>query len=234
MVKSKSSIDVAIRATQALFPSLKIVLPVALVLGTVVSLLDIAAMELLAPEALTGGASDQATTIKLMFGWWGVMLLVEILLGPIMAAMAIYAARVHSHGGEPSIGKALNFALARYKKIFKWHAIAFLSIQVGMIAIVPGILCLLQYAFVDSILCLEDEKWPLGRSTHLTRKRRGRIFALMLPWLLFTQVLGFAELYAIGMGIQVLIGLMTVAYILNIWVVMVFYTFYEDRTRKAA
>jgi hypothetical protein len=27
---------------------------------------------------------------------------------------------------------------------------------------------------------------------------------------------------------------MTVAYILNIWVVMVFYTFYEDRTRKAA
>jgi len=232
MVKKKSSLDVAIRATKALFGSLQIVLPVAVVLGTIVSLLDLAAMELLAPEALKGGASDQATTIKLMFGWWGVMLLVEIFLGPIMAAMSIYAARVHSHGEKPRIGKALNFALARYGKIFKWHAIAFLSIQVGMIAIVPGILFLLQYAFVDSILCLEDEKWPLGRSTHLTKKRRGRIFALMLPWLLFTQVLGFAELYAIGMGIQVLGGLMTVAYVLNIWVVMVFYTFYEDRTRK--
>jgi hypothetical protein len=234
MVKKKSSLDVATRATKALFGSLRIVLPVALVLGTIVSLLDIAIMELLAPEALKGGASDQTTTIKLMFGWWGVMLLVEIFLGPIMAAMSIYAARVHSHGGEPSLRKAFNFALARYGKIFKWHAIAFLSIQVGMIAIVPGILFLLQYAFVDSILCLENEKWPLGRSTHLTKKRRGRIFALMLPWLLFTQVLGFAELYAIGMGIQVLVGLMTVAYILNIWVVIVFYTFYEDRTRKTA
>jgi hypothetical protein len=234
MVKKKSSLDVAIRATKALFGSLQIVLPVALVLGTIVSLLDIATMELLAPEALKGGASDQTTTIKLMFGWWGVMLLIEIFLGPIMAAMSIYAARVYSHGGKPSLLKAFNFALARYGKIFKWHAIAFLSIQVGMIAIVPGILFLLQYAFVDSILCLEDEKWPLGRSTHLTKKRRGRIFALMLPWLLFTQVLGFAELYAIGMGIQVLVGLMTVAYILNIWVVMVFYTFYEDRTRKVA
>jgi len=234
MAKKKSSLDVALRASKALISSWKIVLPIAVVLGTIVSLLDIAVMELLAPEALKGGASDQATTIKLMFGWWGVMLLIEVFLGPIMAAMSIYAARVHSHGGEASITKALNFALARYGKIFKWHAIAFLSIQVGMIAIVPGILFLLQYAFVDSILCLEDEKWPLGRSTHLTKKRRGRIFALMLPWLLFTQVLGFAELYALGMGVQVLIGLMSCAYVLNIWVVMVFYTFYEDRTRKPA
>ena len=234
MAKRKSSIDVAIRATQALFSTWKIVLPIAVTLGTLVAFLDIVTMEMLAPEALKGGASDQSTTLKLMFGWWGVMLLVEVFLGPIMAAMSIYAARTHSHGGVPTLGKAFNFALARYGKIFKWHAIAFLSIQVGMIAIVPGILFLLQYAFVDSILCLEEEKWPLGRSTHLTKKRRGRIFALMLPWLVFTQVLGFAELYAIGMGVHVLVGLMSMAYILNIWVVMVFYTFYEDRTRTTA
>jgi low affinity Fe/Cu permease len=234
MFKKQSILNVAVRATGALFSSLNVVIPLAVLFGTTVALLDVAVMELVAPEASKGGASDQSTMIKLMFGWWGVMLFIEVTLGPILAAMAIYAARTHSHGGELSFSKALNFALSRYGKIFKWHAIAMLTIQVGMIAIVPGVLFLLQYAFVDSILCLEDEKWPLGRSAHLTKGRRGRIFGLVFVWLMFTQIVGFAELWALGMGTHVLIALMSLAYLLNIWVVMVFYTFYEDRTQKAA
>ncbi len=109
-----------------------------------------------------------------------------------------------------------------------------LTIQVGMIAIVPGILFLLQYAFVDSILCLEDEERPLNRSSRLTKGRRRGIFSLVFVWLIFTQILGFMELAALGEGTGTLIALMSGAYLLNIWVVMVFYTFYEDRTGKAA
>ena len=231
MAKKKSAINVAVRATAAMLSSTSVVIPLALVFGTIVGLLDVAVLSVVAPEATQGGPTGQSTMIKLMFSWWGIMLLVEVALGPILAAMSIYAARIHSHGGTLSFSKALNFALARYSKIFKWHAIAMLTIQVGMIAIVPGILFLLQYAFVDSILCLEEEKWPLGRSARLTKGRRRGLFALVFIWLVFTQVLGFAELWALGMGTGYLIGLMSAAYLLNIWVIMVFYTFYEDRTR---
>ncbi|MEC8194143.1 MAG: hypothetical protein VX944_04450 [Myxococcota bacterium] len=234
MAKKKSAFSVALRATSYLFSCAHIVVPLALVFGLIVGLLDVAVLSLFAPEALKGGPTDQSTMIKLMFGWWGVMLFIEVTLGPILAAMTIYAARTRSHGGSVSLGKALNFALARYSRIFKWHAIAMLTIQIGMIAIVPGILFLLQYAFVDSILCLEDEERPLNRSSRLTKGRRRGIFSLVFVWLIFTQILGFMELAALGEGTGTLIALMSGAYLLNIWVVMVFYTFYEDRTGKAA
>jgi len=235
MAKKQSTLSVAIRATGALFSNLQVVLPLAGVLGVIVAILDIVVMKIVAPSAMSGptGVND-SDIIALMFGWWGVILAVEIILGPIAAAMAIYTARTHSHGGQASLYTALNFALARYGRMVKWHAAAWLTIQVGMIVLVPGILFLLQYAFVDCILCLEDEKWPLERSSKLTKKRRGRIFALVFVWLVVNQVVGFAELAAIQMGFPTLALLMTATYMVNIWVTMVFYQFYEDRTKTSA
>ncbi len=234
--KKTSTLSVALRATKALLSNLGIVLPVAGVMGAALTILDLGVGQLLAPKAFSGQiGSDQSELVGLMLGWWGVVIVLEILLGPIVVAMAIYAARCHTHGQpKASLSKALNFALSRYKSIFKWHAAAWLTIQMGMIVLVPGILFLLQYAFVDSILVLEKEKWPLGRSAKLTRGRRGRIFALILPWLMLTQVVGFAELWALQQGVGTLFGLMASTYIVNIWVVMAFYIFYEDRTRTAA
>ena len=232
MAKKQSTLSVAFRATGALFSNLHIVIPLAGVLGLLVAGLDLLVMNLLAPNAMSGPTGvNQSDLIALMFGWWGVILLVEILLGPIAVAMSIYTARTHSHGGKASLSKALNFGLARYGKIVKWHAAAWLTIQVGMIVLVPGILFLLQYAFVDSVLCLEDEKWPLERSSKLTKGRRGRIFALVFLWLIINQVIGFAELAAIQLGFPILALLMTATYVMNIWVSMVFYQFYEDRTQ---
>lgn len=229
-----STFSVATRATKALFSNLGVVLPLAVVLGAVVAGLDIGVGKILAPKAFSGGTgADQSELVGLFLGWWGVVLLVELFLGPIVVAMSIYTARTYTHGGSATLPKALNFALARYGRIFKWHAAAWLSIQLGMIVLVPGILFLLQYAFVDSILVLEDERWPLARSGKLTRGRRGRIFALILPWLVVTQVIGFAELWALQAGVASLVGLMTATYVVNIWVVMAFYVFYEDRTRTA-
>ena len=231
----QSTFSVAVRATRAFFSSLHIVLPIALVVGIVVSLLDLGVAEVLAPKALTGQiGSTQSELVGLMLGWWGVVIAVEIILGPLLVAMVIYAARCHTHGQKASLPKALNFGLARYSSIFKWHAGAWLTIQVGMIVLVPGILFLLQYAFVDAILVLEKERWPLARSAKLTKKRRGRIFMLVLPWLVATQVVGFAELWALQQGFVTLVALMGSTYLLNIWVVMAFYMFYEDRTRPAA
>jgi hypothetical protein len=250
MAKKKSAFNVAVRATSSLFSSAVVVVPLALFFGTIVGFIDIGVLEIVAPEARESAREaarlaesgiqiapfPQSTMLKLMFSWWAVMLLVEVLLGPIVVAMTIYAARIRSHGGALSFTKALNFALARYGKIVKWHAIAWLTIQVGMIAIIPGILFLLQYAFVDSILCLEDEKQPLARSSRLTKGRRRGLFILAFIWLALNQILGFAQLWALGQasGTMYLIGMMSGAYLINIWMIMVFYTYYEDRTGKAA
>ena len=231
----QSTLSVAIRATKAFFGNLNIVLPLAFFTGLVVSILDIGVAQALAPKALTGQlGANQSELVGLMLGWWGVVIAVEILLGPLLVAMVIYAARCHTHGQKAGFFKALNFGLARYKHIFAWHAGAWLTIQLGMIVLVPGILFLLQYAFVDAVLVLEKERWPLARSAKLTKKRRGRIFMLVLPWLIATQVVGFAELWALKEGFPTLVALMSSTYMLNIWVVTAFYMFYEDRTRPAA
>jgi len=234
--KKTSTLSVAVRATGALLSNLWIVIPIAGVMGAALTFLDIGIGKMVAPKAFSGQmGTDQSELIALMLGWWGVVIALEVFLGPIVVAMSIYTARSHTQGlPKATLSKALNFALARYKDIFKWHAAAWLTIQMGMIVLVPGILFLLQYAFVDSILVLEKEKWPLGRSAKLTRGRRGRIFALILPWLVLTQVVGFAELWALQQGTGTLFGLMSITYIINIWVVMALYIFYEDRTQATA
>ena len=234
MAKKQSTFSVALRATGALFSNLHIVIPLAGVLGILVAALDLAVLQILAPGAMGSTGVDQGDLLAIMLGWWGVIIVVEILLGPIAAAMSIYTARTHSHGGKASLSQALNFGLARYSRVFKWHAAAWMTIQVGMIVLVPGILFLLQYAFVDSVLCLEDEDWPLERSSKLTKGRRGRIFALAFLWLAINQVIGFAELAALQHGFPALAVLMTATYVVNIWMAMVFYQFYEDRTQPAA
>lgn len=231
MAKRSTAFSVTRRSLGTLFGNLSTFLPMGLVMGFLLALLDMGVYALLVPETgATSAQMQQSAFIQLMFGWWGVMLALEILLGPIVVAMTVYVARTHSHGGTPSLYKAFNFALARYSRIFKWHAIAWLSIQVGMIVLVPGILFLLQYAFVDSILCLEDEKWPLARSTKLTRGRRRRIFAIVFVWLVVNQVVGFLELGFLEKGFLPLMGLMSAIYLLNIFVMIAFYLFYEDRT----
>jgi hypothetical protein len=236
MANKTSTLSVALRATAALFGNLPVVLPLAAVLGLCVASLDILVFNLFQQDPVgAGAAANQSTLIKVFFGWWGVVLLVEVFLGPILVGMSIYAARTYTHGGKATLYKALNFALARYTRIFKWHAIAWLIIQVGMIALIPGILFLLQYAFVDSVLCLEDERWPLARSTKLTKGRRGRIFALAMIWMVTGQVVGFLELAVLSEPNPVfaLTGVMSAVYLVNIWLIMVFYMFYEDRTKPA-
>ena len=92
MAKKQSTLSVAIRATGSLFSNLHIVIPIAGALGVLVAILDLQVMKILAPSALSGPTGvNQSELMALMFGWWGVVLVVEILLGPIVAAMSISA-----------------------------------------------------------------------------------------------------------------------------------------------
>ncbi len=200
------------------------------------------------------GQTREEDLMPMVGAFIGVYVSVEIFLGPLLAAISIYVARAHTHGAPAPLSKAINFALNRYRRMFKWHAIAWLMIHFGLALIcLPGLFFLAIYAFVDSILCLEKEPWPLARSKKLTRGRRKTIFLVFVPWLLLSQVAQFIELFgyiqkwvlATGVDPKDLrviemsnllgfYGLNTILYIALMWTYMCFYMVYEDRTTPKA
>ena len=128
--------------------------------------------------------------IKVILGSSGLGLMKSIFLGPLLAATVVYIGKSHVSGKRASMYGAVNFALSRYSRLFLPYMLAQISIQVGMIIVIPGVMFLMQYAFVDSVACLEDEKYVISRSKKLTRGRRRSLFLLILPWAIGTQVIG--------------------------------------------
>ena len=105
---------------------------------------------------------------------------------PLIDAASIYTWRRLATGQPCSPKAALNWSIGRYGRMFGPHAKACLTISLGMVIIVPGILFGLQYAFVDAIAATDDKSQsPLKRSQKLTRGRRGRIMWTWLPYALW-------------------------------------------------
>lgn len=169
---------------------------------------------------------------KVLLSMLGAQFAIEILLGPILAAMAVYVGRSAVEGRPASLYKAVNFALSRYSRLFIPHFVAWLSISLGMIIIVPGVLFLLQYAFVDAVACMEEEKKPLPRSKRLTRGRRKSLFLLALPWIMLSQLLGFFQLWALSQSGLIMAAGDTVASMITFTMFVAFYLLYDERTRK--
>ena len=138
----------------------------------------------------------QEDLIKLSLTYTGFMILSKLLIGPLIAALAVVISRAKALKKKVKAGTAINFALNRYTKIFFPYLIAQLSIQIGMIIIIPGIMFLMQYAFVDSVAALEDQKHVLTRSKKLTRPRRKSLLLLIIPYVLLGQAVQFIELFS--------------------------------------
>lgn len=126
---------------------------------------------------------------KGMLAFAGVQLLAQlvatILIGPVFQATAAYAAFRHSRGKPGGVRHGLNFALARYGRMFKPHLKAWLLILLGLQLLIPGIIYWNQLALVDSVTVFEKSKRPLNRSRQLTRGYRRSIFLMALPWFLY-------------------------------------------------
>ena len=155
---------------------------------------------------------------------------------PVLDAVAIYGWRENGRGKLPSPAGAINFAIGRYRKMVGPHAKAFITITLGMIIIVPGVLFGLQYAFVDAITATDDKsKAPLQRSQKLTAGRRGRLALSWLPyalWYIPYQIVFLQEAWAaptmwaaVGWGILDLSLLAVME--------MAMYGFYEERIEDA-
>lgn len=192
---------------------------------------------------------DQGALLRLVGLTLGTQLAITGLIGPLVAALAVFAGLRTSQGRPGTLYDGLNFALSRYAKLFFWYLVAQICIQIGFqLVIVPGILFFQMYAFVAPVRCLEDEPWPLARSKKLTQGRRRSIFLLLVPWLLLFIFFGVAEMLGlIRSGVTSLTGdanpstaLMAVFWFVfeairsfyEFWMMAALYYLYEERIQR--
>ncbi|MEC8276468.1 MAG: hypothetical protein VX026_02050 [Myxococcota bacterium] len=183
-------------------------------------------------QLITAGGINvqQSELIKLILGTMGVNLVGRIILfGPIFGAICVYIGRNHTENKNSSLYGGLNFALSRYKLLFVPNLLAQLAIQIGMIIIIPGVLSWMQFAFVEPVACLEEEKHVLSRSKRLTKGRRKSIFLIILPWIIFSQVFGIVELYAATVGFGATVAACMVMETLLVCMQLAFFMLYHNR-----
>jgi len=231
MMKKAGAVRTLARATMATVRMAGVTLLATALYGMAMTICDKVVYGALDMSDLSG-ASNQTETVRVILSLFGLQLGVEVFLGPIIAALAIYVGR-HTVGNDqsPSVYGGINFAMNRYRNLLIPHAVAWLSIWMGMIIIVPGILFLLQYAFVDAVACTEKEGGPLSRSKRLTRGRRRTLFFIMLPWLVISQAASLFQLWAMSQTVWLMLfGNMLLGLVVFVTFIA-FYLVYDERTR---
>lgn len=170
----------------------------------------------------------QSKLISLALTHMGLMLTSKALIGPALSILVVIYARATILKQELSVGKAFNFLLKRYTKVFVPYLLAMLSIQIGSIILIPGIFFMMQFAFVDSVATLEQEKHVLSRSTRLTRTRRHTLVLLIVPYLLLGQFIQLGEFaYSSNLGALMLINMAYEG--LLVLLLSTFYSLYHER-----
>ncbi len=231
MAKRSNFLKIIGKALSATVKNLPIALIAASLYGVLLAVLDRAAFAALGVDASTMGGG-QSEVVKAILSMLVVQFSVEIFLGPVLGAMVVYVGRQEAAGKASSVYQSINFALNRYKRLIWPHFVAWLNITLGMIIVVPGVLFLLQYAFVDAVACMEEEQRPLARSKRLTRGRRKSLFLIILPWIMLSQVMGFFQLWALSQAGWIMIIGDIGAALINFVMFLAFYFVYDERTRK--
>jgi hypothetical protein len=104
---------------------------------------------------------------------------IEGIFGPIYIGAMVYALARLKQGQDVSYGEAMAVGFRNWGRLFAARFMAGLIIFLGLVAlIVPGILFLIRYAFLECVVVLEgiDAGKARQRSTDLTKGRRAKIF----------------------------------------------------------
>lgn len=211
--------------------NITVTLPISFAMGLLITLGDLGVNEVVSQLTASSPGQGPAQTgqIYAMVGWLFVGILAQVFVGPIFHACAVFVARSSAHGKSAGLYPAVNFALNRYSRMFKPHAIAWLAIVLGMQVLIPGILYWMMYAFVDASAALEDHPDPRKRSRMLTAGRRASIFWMIFPFILSMVVRIGTDLWAVGQGVVVLVGYQTLMQMLDFALATSFAMFYLAR-----
>jgi hypothetical protein len=230
-------------ATDTTLGSLGIAVPMVIIPAAIYGFSEMEVMSALTRQAQDVAGQGQAPNfeqgllIAAALKLTALDLILELIFGPIIAAAAIYTVATRRDGREATLYGAVNFALKKYSLLFKWHAAAQLSIKLGMLILVPGVLFMMMYAMVDPVLCFEKEKWPLDRSKRLTRAWRKTLFVFMLPWVVLVAVVPLVLFWSTQQGAVLTLGISIFYYLSLFWLQSGFCFLYLERLeagRKAA
>lgn len=221
-------------AIQRTFQDWLILFPLVLILGGGGQVLATAiageVMANLPPDAVR---ADMRPFVHALVDWlfW---LPVGIVAYPFLDAITIWCWQQRQKGLPTSAYSAVNWALARYGRMFGPHAKAYLAVYVGG-QIVVGIFFGLQYAFVDAITATDPKaQSPLLRSSKLTQGRRTRIAAAWLPYVAFNLGGGLVLLPAAeSAGMAATFGFGALNLLLLTIMEMVMLALYEERIEDA-
>ena len=98
-----------------------------------------------------------------------------------------------------------------------------------MIIIIPGVLSWMQFAFVEPVACLEEEKACPFTVKATDQGKTKSIFLIILPWIIFSQVFGIVELYAATVGFGATVAACMVMETLLVCMQLAFFMLYHNR-----
>lgn len=218
-------------AFSAILSNAGIFIPVTLALGTLDVFLFRGALSLNGFEPTDNILQMQippSQLIKLTFSFLGLAIAIKAFVGPIVGMLVVLFSRAHAKGSNLTFNSAINFMMKRYKNVFMPYLLAMLSIQVGMLIVIPGIMFMMQYAFVDSVATLEKEKHVLTRSKRLTKSRRKSLVLLILPFVLLGQGMQFVD-FIYSSNLPALIGFHSLYEGFFLIIGSTFYMLYHER-----
>ena len=121
--------------------------------------------------------------------------LIETVFGPIYCGALVYALAQLKDGRRPSYFEAISVGLRTWGRLFSARFFAGLWIVFGLILlVVPGIVLMVRYAFIDAVVVLEGVGGDRARrrSAELTRGFRWQIFLAGLLFFVMFVPLSFA------------------------------------------
>ena len=121
--------------------------------------------------------------------------LIETVFGPIYCGALVYAIAQLKDGRRPSYFEAISVGRRTWGRLFSARFFAGLWILFGlMLLVVPGIVLMVRYAFLDAVVVLEGAGGDSARrrSVELTRGFRWQIFLAGLLFSVTFVTLSFA------------------------------------------
>ena len=121
--------------------------------------------------------------------------LIEAVFGPIYCGALVYALAHLKEGRRPGYFEAISVGLRTWGRLFSARFFAGLFIALGFVfLVVPGIVLMVRYAFIDAVVVLEGVGGDRARrrSVELTRGLRWQIFCAGLLFFVAFLPLGFA------------------------------------------
>jgi hypothetical protein len=230
-IRKQSLIQHLSSGFNAIISNAGIFIPVTLALGTLDVFLFRGALSLngFAPtDNILQMQIPPSALMKLTFSFLGLAIGVKAIVGPIIGMLVVLFSRAHAKSTKLNLNNAINFISKRYKSVFVPYLLAMLSIQVGMLIVIPGIMFMMQYAFVDSVATLEKEKHVLTRSKRLTKSRRKSLVMLILPFVLLGQGMQFVD-FIYSSNLPALIGFHSLYEGLFLVIASTFYMLYHER-----